>query len=112
MQNSPIEFLKHILDECYFLQQENTKLISYDNFLNDEVAKRAYVRSLEIVGEASKKISADWKLKWKNIPWKEMTGMRDKLIHDYMGVNYKIVWDVAITKVPKLIEEIELILID
>ncbi len=112
MQNSPIEFLKHIIDECYFLQQENKKLISYDNFLNDEVAKRAYVRSLEIVGEASKKISADWKLKWRNIPWKEMTGMRDKLIHDYMGVNYKIVWDVAITKVPKLIEEIELILID
>ncbi|MFI5221061.1 MAG: DUF86 domain-containing protein [Bacteroidia bacterium] len=110
MQNSPTEFLRHILDECYFLKKECDNIKTFDNFLNDEVAKRPYVRSLEIIGEASKKISADWKLKWKNVPWKEMSGMRDKLIHDYMGVNYKIVWDVAITKVPQLVEEIEKII--
>ena len=62
-----------------------------ENFISDEVLKRAMVRSLEIIGEATKKISIDDKIKWSSISWKNMAGMRDRLIHDYMGVNYSIV---------------------
>ncbi|WP_229245242.1 HepT-like ribonuclease domain-containing protein [Dyadobacter aurulentus] len=47
------------------------------------------------MGEATKKIPVDIKLQWSGIAWKNMAGMRDRLIHDYMGVNYFIVWDVA-----------------
>jgi uncharacterized protein with HEPN domain len=49
---------------------------------------------LEIIGEATKKIPADFKVKCTLIEWKNMAGMRDRLIHDYLGVNYSIVWDV------------------
>jgi len=55
--------------------------------MSDETLKRAVVRSLEVIGEATKKIPADIKLKWKDISWKNIAGMRDRLIHDYMGIN-------------------------
>ena len=76
------------------------------NFIHNETLKRAVVRSLEIIGEASKKIPADIKIKWNNITWKNLAGMRDRLIHDYMGVNYAIVWDVIKNKIPELHQQI------
>jgi uncharacterized protein with HEPN domain len=101
MSKEPIEFLKHIADECTYLLSVSKEL-SKDNFLDDETLKRAVVRSLEIIGEATKKIPADFKVKWSSIQWKNMAGMRDRLIHDYIGVNYSIVWDVLINKIPAL----------
>jgi len=65
---------------------------------------------LEIVGEATKKIPADFKVKWSSIQWKSMAGMRDRLIHDYIGVNYSIVWDVLINKIPELNVQIQEVL--
>ncbi|WP_439582926.1 HepT-like ribonuclease domain-containing protein [Dyadobacter bucti] len=55
---------------------------------------------MEIVGEATKKIPADIKLHWNQIAWKNMAGMRDRLIHDYIGVNYTIVWEVVTNIIP------------
>ena len=95
MSKSPIDFLQHILIECEYIQSVLTEEIDKDKFLSDETLKRAIVRSLEIIGEATKQISADIKYKWNYIKWKNIAGMRDKLIHDYIGVNYSIVWDVA-----------------
>jgi uncharacterized protein with HEPN domain len=105
MSKEPIEFLKHIADECSYLLSIN-KNLSKDDFLNDETLKRAVVRSLEIIGEATKKIPADFKIKWSSIQWKNMAGMRDRLIHDYIGVNYSIVWDVFYNKIPELHDQI------
>ena len=106
MSKEPIEFLRHIYDECRYLLSVNRDL-SKDDFLEDETLKRAVVRSLEIIGEATKKIPADFKVKWNSINWKNMAGMRDRLIHDYMGVNYVIVWDVFKNKIPELYDEIQ-----
>jgi uncharacterized protein with HEPN domain len=66
MSKEPIEFLKHIADECTYLLSISKELIK-DTFLDDETLKRAVVRSLEIVGEATKKIPADFKAKWSSI---------------------------------------------
>jgi uncharacterized protein with HEPN domain len=66
MSKDPIEFLKHIADECTYLLSISKELIK-DTFLDDETLKRAVVRSLEIVGEATKKIPADFKAKWSSI---------------------------------------------
>jgi len=105
MSKDPKEFLKHILDECSYIISVSANL-SFKDFLEDETLKRAIVRSLEIVGEATKKIPADFKAKWNTIQWKNMAGMRDRLIHDYIGVNYSIVWDVMKNKIPDIHKEI------
>lgn len=104
------EYLRHILVECDFIIQQSPISLSKDSFLNDEKLKRAIVRSLEIIGEASKKIPADIKLKWNTVSWKQMSGMRDRLIHDYMGVNYHLVWDVMKNQIPELKNQIKSIL--
>jgi uncharacterized protein with HEPN domain len=109
MSKEPIEFLQHIADECTYLLSVSKEL-SKDNFLDNETLKRAVVRSLEIIGEATKKIPADFKVKWSSIQWKNMAGMRDRLIHDYIGVNYSIVWDVLMNKIPALNAQIQEVL--
>jgi uncharacterized protein with HEPN domain len=106
MSKEPILYLKHILDECGFILSVISTDMTKENLLEDETLKRAMVRSLEIIGEASKKIPADVKLNWNTIQWKNMAGMRDRLIHDYMGINYTIVWDVVHNKVPELSKQI------
>jgi uncharacterized protein with HEPN domain len=106
MSKEPVEYLKHIRDESYYLLSVTDKGITKEDFLNDETLKRAVVRSLEIIGEATKKIPADFKIKWSNVKWKEMAGMRDRLVHDYLSVNYSIVWDVIKNKIPELCDQI------
>ena len=106
MSKDYVEYLRHILAECEYITSVITTDFSKDHFLTDETLKRAIVRSLEIVGEATKQIPIDVKLRWNGIAWKNMAGMRDRLIHDYMGVNYHIVWDVAKNVIPVVKEQI------
>ena len=110
MSKLPIEYLNHISDEIQYILSVITHEITRDIFLRDETLKRAVVRSLEIIGEATKNIPSDIKYKWGSIKWKYMAGMRDKLIHDYMGVNYNIVWDVVKNKIPELKEQIDIVI--
>lgn len=106
MSKEPLEFIRHIYDECSYILSVSNDL-SKEDFLKDDTLKRAITRSLEIIGEATKKVPADYKVKWKNIQWKNMAGMRDRLVHDYIGVNYSIVWDVIKNKIPDLYTQIE-----
>lgn len=99
------EYLRHIHEECLYIISVSENLL-FEDFIKDETLKRAVVRSLEIIGEASKKIPADFKVKWNTIQWKNMAGMRDRLIHDYIGVNYAIVWDVMKNKIPDMNKQI------
>ncbi|MBR5167434.1 MAG: DUF86 domain-containing protein [Salinivirgaceae bacterium] len=107
MCKSFIPYLQHILDECNYINSVITKEMVIDQFLADETLKRAVTRSLSIIGEATKKIPADVKYEWRSIEWKQMAGMRDRLVHDYMGVNYHIVWDVAKNIIPSLTFQIQ-----
>ena len=101
MLRSEIEYLKHILDETIFIL-EHTKNISEQEFMSDEVYKRASARSIEIIGEAVKNISQDIKDKYPSIEWKKIAGTRDRLIHGYMEVDYDLLWDIINNKIPKL----------
>ena len=102
-------FLRHIFDEIMFLIKE-TEGIKFEEFIKNEILKRACSRSLEIIGEAVKNLSPDFKKRYKEIEWKKIAGLRDKMIHGYFGVNWDIVWDVIKNQIPKLKEQVENIL--
>ena len=106
MSHSALEYLRHISDELDYLIRQ-TKALTYGDFLKNETLQKAFVRSLEVLGEATKKIPDDFKNKHSYIEWKAMAGMRDKLIHDYFGIDYEIVWDVVINKVPGLYKKVQ-----
>lgn len=104
-----IEYLKHIRDECEFIIAKSEEL-TQNLFYQDETLKRAFMRSIEIIGEATKSVSTEFRLKNPDIDWKKIAGMRDVLIHSYFGVDYTIVWDVIINHIPDLKNRIKEIL--
>lgn len=72
------------------------------SFISNDLLCHAIVRSLEIIGEASKRVDPDFKVVHSHIEWKKMAGTIDKMIHDYFGVDYEIVWDIVENKIPDL----------
>jgi len=111
MSRSTVEYLRHILDEANYLSAEG-KITDKESFLQNETLKRAFTRSLEVMGEAVKGIPDDFKQAYPQVEWRSIAAMRDRLIHHYFGVDYDIVWDAVINNVPKLREDITKILED
>ncbi len=77
-----------------------TEGMNYDEFLKDDKTKDAVLRNLEIIGEAVKNLPAEVKKKHPKINWRVIVGMRDKLIHEYFGVSYQIVWETIKSDLP------------
>lgn len=109
MSPPTFEHLHHILDETAYLIR-CVKGLTKDKFKSDETLRRAFVRSLEIIGEATKQLAPEIREKYSQVEWKAIAGMRDKLIHVYFGVDYDLVWDVVSQKIPLLHKEIKKIL--
>lgn len=81
---------------------ENCANFEMQDLMTDKVLSRACLKSLEIIGEASRCISEDLKITHPEIPWRQMTGMRNKLVHHYFGVDWEIVDDVLKNELPDL----------
>jgi uncharacterized protein with HEPN domain len=103
-------FLTDILD-CMVKIDKFIKGMQYEEFVADDKTSSAVIRKLEIIGEAVKNIPMEVRNKYLEIPWKEMAGMRDKLIHWYFGVDYELVWKVIKEDLPNLKPKFEKILI-
>ena len=93
--------LTHIHKEILFLRTI-TAGRSYEDLLNDEYYAHAVIRAIEVIGEAIKSISTSLKEEHPDIAWREIAGMRDKVIHRYFEINWQIVWNVITEELPKL----------
>jgi uncharacterized protein with HEPN domain len=101
MNKNDLVYIDHTLD-CIRKIQKFSKAFTLKEFAGNELVQDAIIRNIEIIGEASKKISTDTKKTSSDIPWKEITGMRDKLINDYLGVDTKVVWETIRKDIPAL----------
>ena len=104
-----IVFVNHINDAISDIE-EFIKNCEQEDFFKSKLIQSAVIRQIEIIGEATKNIPSDFKEKYPYVEWKDMAGMRDKLIHNYFGVSAKIVWKVIKNDLPKLKADIQKIL--
>lgn len=81
--------------------------LSFDEFMMDSKTVDAVTRNFEILGEASTRLPDDYKMSNEEIPWKKISGLRNRLIHDYFGIDYEVVWTIKTTFLPSLIELLE-----
>jgi len=80
--------------------------LDYASFVNDTKTQDAVIRNLEILGEATKNLSPDLRTTYSDVPWKSMAAARDRLIHNYFGINLDIVWQIVSMELPKVLERL------
>jgi uncharacterized protein with HEPN domain len=98
-------YLGHIRDAILTIAEYTSE--GREAFFHDKKTQDAVVRNIEVIGEAAKNMSDTLKSKYSHVAWREITGMRDKVIHDYAGVDLKLVWDVIENNLPSLLKTIE-----
>jgi uncharacterized protein with HEPN domain len=110
-RRTPAVYLEDILKAIEKIERF-TRGLSKEEFLSNELVVDAIIRNLEVIGEATKKLPEELKNRHSNLPWKEIAGMRDVLIHGYFGVDLETVWDTVKEDLPALKKEIWVILED
>lgn len=104
-------FLKDIVKACEYIQQF-VEGLTFEEFLKDEKTSSAVIRKFEIIGEAVKNIPELIRNRYPDIMWKDIAGMRDRLIHGYFGIDYLIVWNSIEFDIPKILSSVSKILDD
>lgn len=96
--------------DCIKKIENYTANLSYDEFIRDNKTQDAVIRNLEVIGEAAKQVEENIKKKYNNIPWKEMVGIRNRIIHGYFGVDLEIIWQIINHDLRDLKQKIEKVL--
>ena len=96
-----LDYVQDILDSIRDIESF-IKGMTFEEFKKDRKTINAVVRSIEVIGEASKKVSTAIQAKYPDVPWKKMSGMRDKLIHEYFGIDLEILWIVSKKEIKRL----------
>jgi uncharacterized protein with HEPN domain len=106
MSRDYLDFIQDILDSLRDAQAFIDGF-TFERFIQDKRTVNAVIRSLEVIGEAAGKIPPEIQSQYPLIPWKRMTGMRNKLMHEYFGVDYSIIWTVVKEELPPLLPQFE-----
>ncbi|UNC92019.1 DUF86 domain-containing protein [Candidatus Contubernalis alkalaceticus] len=101
-----VMFLEDMID-CMNKIQEYIGDLSYEEFSTKNIVIDAVVRNLEVIGEAAKNVPVDVREKHAQIPWRQMAGLRNILIHEYFGIDLNIVWTIATKDIPKAKKQIK-----
>ena len=96
-----LDYLQDI-EEALEKIEEFTRGLDFEGFSRDDKTTYAVIRALEIIGEAAKKIPNSIRSRYPKVPWQDMAGMRDKLIHGYFGVDFEVIWKTLQTDLPPL----------
>lgn len=109
MKKDDSVYLHHILDA--FEQIESyTNGVSYDDFAENRLLQDGVIRQLEVMGEAARNITEDLRSAHSNIPWRQMIGLRNRMIHAYFNINLQIIWEIIQGDIPNLREDIKCVL--
>jgi uncharacterized protein with HEPN domain len=98
-------YIQHILEAISDIEKF-TENVPKGEFYKNKEKQYAVLRALEIIGEATKNLSRDLRKKYPEVPWRDISGMRDKLIHHYFGVKLELVWETINNRIPKLKEQL------
>ena len=109
MKKDPQIFLKHILESIEWIEKD-TEGMQKDDFLKNVPIQDAVIRRIEIVGEAIRNLPPDIKEENKDVSWQDIMDMRNKIIHEYFGVDLELVWEVVKKDTPELKQQVEAIL--
>lgn len=104
-------FIKDIISAMKSIE-EFVKGLSLDEVREDDKTSSAVIRKFEIIGEATRHVPDNLKERYPNIPWKRMAGMRDRLIHAYFGVDYRLVWEAIKIDIPEIKPRLQEILVE
>ncbi len=110
MKKDPQIFLFHILESIEAIEKFTQNIHTFEDFIKDQKTSFAVTRALEIIGEATKNLPKELRQKHKEVPWKQIAGTRDRLIHQYSGVDLKLMFKIVQEEIPVLKQQIEGIL--
>jgi uncharacterized protein with HEPN domain len=105
-KRNPALLINDILDSCNKILQY-TSSMSFEEFLKDSKTIDAVIRNFEIIGEAANRLPDEFKEEYPSIDWHKIRGFRNRIVHDYMGIDFSIVWDIRNSYLPSLIESLK-----
>ncbi|HLC90156.1 MAG TPA: DUF86 domain-containing protein [Candidatus Nanoarchaeia archaeon] len=109
MKKDPLVFINHIKDSINLIE-DFMEDVDQITFIENKLIQSAVIRQIKIIGEATKNIPNDFREQYPETPWKDIAGMRDKIIHHYFEVNLQQVWNVVKEDIPKLKRQIQKIM--
>ena len=102
MSKRPIDLLLNDILESIDKVEQYTRGMSFDTFSNDQKSIDAVVRNLEIIGEAANRLPDDFKERHSNVEWYKVVGLRNRIIHEYFGIDLQIIWQIVHVDLPEL----------